>query len=107
MRAQVAADLPFERYEQDRETALAELEAANQGLKVEIIRDLPADDGTVISFYRHGTFTDLCRGPHVASTGKLGPFKLLNDRRRLLARRRDPADAPADLRHGLGVAGRP
>ena len=33
---------------------------------------------TVISFYRHGSFTDLCRGPHVASTGKLGPFKLLN-----------------------------
>jgi threonyl-tRNA synthetase len=71
MRAQVAADLPFERYEQD-------LDAANQGLKVEIIRDLPADDGTVISFYRHGAFTDLCRGPHVASTAKLGPFKLLS-----------------------------
>ncbi len=78
MRAQVAADLPFERYEQDRDTALADLDAANQGLKVEIIRDLPADDGTVISFYRHGAFTDLCRGPHVASTAKLGPFKLLS-----------------------------
>ncbi|HET9498433.1 MAG TPA: threonine--tRNA ligase [Candidatus Limnocylindria bacterium] len=78
MQAQVAADLPFERYEQDRDTAVGELEAANQGLKVEIIRDLPADDSTVISFYRHGSFTDLCRGPHVASTGKLGPFKLLN-----------------------------
>jgi threonyl-tRNA synthetase len=78
MRAQVAADLPFERYEQDRDTALAELEAANQGLKVEIIRDLPQEDGAVISFYRHGSFTDLCRGPHIASTSKLGPFKLLN-----------------------------
>jgi threonyl-tRNA synthetase len=78
MHAQVAADLPFERYEQDRETAVSELEAADQLLKVEIIRDLPLDDATVISFYRHGSFTDLCRGPHVASTGKLGPFKLLN-----------------------------
>jgi threonyl-tRNA synthetase len=78
MRKQVEADLPFERYEQDRPTALAELEAANQSLKVEIVRDLPDDDATVISFYRHGTFSDLCRGPHVASTGKLGPFKLLN-----------------------------
>jgi threonyl-tRNA synthetase len=78
MRKQVAADLPFERYEEDRDTAVAELEAANQPLKVEIIRDLSAEDGTVISFYRHGSFTDLCRGPHVASTGKLGPFKLLN-----------------------------
>jgi threonyl-tRNA synthetase len=78
MRAQVSADHPFERYEQDRATALTDLEAANQGLKVEIVRDLPDDDATVISFYRHGAFSDLCRGPHVASTGKLGPFKLLN-----------------------------
>jgi threonyl-tRNA synthetase len=78
MRAQVSADHPFERYEQDRATALADLEAANQALKVEIIRDLPDDDATVISFYRHGAFSDLCRGPHVASTGRLGPFKLLN-----------------------------
>jgi threonyl-tRNA synthetase len=78
MRAQVSADQPFERYEQDRATALSDLEAANQGLKVEIVRDLPDDDATVISFYRHGTFSDLCRGPHVASTGRLGPFKLLN-----------------------------
>jgi threonyl-tRNA synthetase len=78
MQKQVKADLPFERYESDRETAVAELEAAHQPLKVEIIRDLSAEDGKVISFYRHGTFTDLCRGPHVASTGKLGPFKLLN-----------------------------
>jgi len=78
MRAQVAADHPFERYEQDRPTALAELEAAGQPYKVEIVRDLSAEDGQVISFYRHGAFTDLCRGPHVASTRKLGPFKLLN-----------------------------
>jgi threonyl-tRNA synthetase len=78
MRAQVAADHPFERYEQDRTTALAELETAGQPYKVEIVRDLSAEDGQVISFYRHGSFTDLCRGPHVASTGKIGPFKLLN-----------------------------
>lgn len=78
MAAQVKADLPFERYEQDRATALTELEAASQPYKVEIIRDLSAEDGKVISFYRHGAFTDLCRGPHVASTGKIGPFKLLN-----------------------------
>jgi len=78
MQAQVAADHAFERYEQDRSTALAELEAAGQPYKVEIVRDLSAEDGQVISFYRHGAFSDLCRGPHVASTGKLGPFKLLN-----------------------------
>jgi threonyl-tRNA synthetase len=78
MVAQVKADFPFERYEQDRTTALAELEAASQPYKVEIVRDLSAEDGQVISFYRHGSFSDLCRGPHVASTGKIGPFKLLN-----------------------------
>jgi threonyl-tRNA synthetase len=78
MTAQVKADLPFERYEQDRATALTELEVASQPYKVEIIRDLSAEDGQVISFYRHGSFTDLCRGPHVASTGRIGPFKLLN-----------------------------
>jgi threonyl-tRNA synthetase len=76
MQQQVTADLPFERYELGRDEALAELEAGHQPLKVEIVRDLPADE--TISFYRHGAFSDLCRGPHVASTAKLGPFKLLN-----------------------------
>jgi len=78
MRAQVAADHPFERFEEDRSAATARLEAAGQPYKVEIIRDLSDADGAVISFYQHGPFMDLCRGPHVASTGKLGPFKLLS-----------------------------
>jgi threonyl-tRNA synthetase len=76
MRAQIAADLPFTRSELSRDDALAELAAEGQDYKVEIIRELP--EGEVISFYRHGTFKDLCRGPHIATTGKLGPFKLLN-----------------------------
>ncbi|HBN13348.1 MAG TPA: threonine--tRNA ligase, partial [Clostridiales bacterium] len=42
--------------------------------KVELINDLPAD--AVISFYKQGTFTDLCRGPHLPSTGKIKAFKL-------------------------------
>ncbi len=78
MRAQVAADHPFERFEEDRATATIRLEAAGQPYKVEIIHDLSDEDGKVISFYRHGVFEDLCRGPHVASTAKLGPFKLLS-----------------------------
>ncbi len=40
------------------------------------MRELPEAD--VISFYRHGAFNDLCRGPHLETTGALGPFKLLN-----------------------------
>jgi threonyl-tRNA synthetase len=76
MRSQVAADLPFERSEMGRDDAVAREEASGQPYKAEIIGELPA--GEVISFYRHGAFNDLCRGPHLESTGKIGPFKLLN-----------------------------
>jgi len=76
MRGQVAADLPFERSEIGREEAIAQEKAAGQDYKVEIISELPADE--VISFYRHGSFDDLCRGPHIETTGRIGPFKLLS-----------------------------
>lgn len=78
MAAQVAADLPFERSELDRPGALEQLGASGQDYKVEIVRELPDDQARIVSFYRHGDFVDLCRGPHVPSTGRLGPFKLLN-----------------------------
>ena len=61
---------------------------------------LPVDD-----HLRARPFIDLCKGPHVAATGKIGPFKLLAGRRRLLARRREAPDAPAHLRHRLVDAG--
>jgi threonyl-tRNA synthetase len=76
MRGQVVADLPFERSELGRDEAVARETSAGQTYKAEIISELPP--GEVISFYTHGTFTDLCRGPHLESTGKIGPFKLLN-----------------------------
>ena len=68
-------------------------------------------DGAVISaWYRtyrnDGAFVDLCRGPHVPTTGRLGHFKLTARGRRLLARRRAPAAAAAHLRDGVGVRGR-
>jgi threonyl-tRNA synthetase len=78
MREQVAAKLPFERSEASRDEALRDLEAAGQPYKVEIVSELSEADGRIISFYRNGEFIDLCRGPHLASTGDLGPFKLLN-----------------------------
>ncbi|HEX2141730.1 MAG TPA: threonine--tRNA ligase [Candidatus Limnocylindria bacterium] len=78
MRAQVAASLVFEREELDRDTALARLEEQGQDYKVEIVRELPPEQSEVVSFYQHGAFIDLCRGPHVESTARLGPFKLLN-----------------------------
>jgi threonyl-tRNA synthetase len=83
MRASIGADHPFEFSEETPEAARAALVAADQPFKVEIIDDLQAAaerDGTPMpatTFYRQGPFIDLCRGPHVASTGKIGPFKLL------------------------------
>ena len=54
---------------------------------------------------RRPTFVDLCRGPHVPSTKRLGAFKLHEGRGRVLARRREAPDAPAHLRHRVGVEG--
>ena len=68
------ADLPVERIVMDRDEAVAAFEKLGEHYKVQIIRDLPADEE--ISIYRQGDWMDLCRGPHVPSTGKLGAFKL-------------------------------
>ncbi|MBI2303506.1 MAG: threonine--tRNA ligase [Chloroflexi bacterium] len=73
MRDIIAADYPFLREEVDKEAA-REL-FAHQIYKLELIQELPEPRLTV---YRQGSFTDLCRGPHVASTGQIGPFKLLS-----------------------------
>ncbi len=78
MREQMARTLAFERSELPRDRALQQLDAAGQPYKVEIIRDLPPAESETVSFYRHGDFIDLCRGPHIGSTADLGPFKLLN-----------------------------
>ena len=83
MRASIAADYPFELSEETPEAARAALVERDQPFKVEIVDDLAAAaerDGTPMpptTFYRQGPFIDLCRGPHVASTGRIGPFKLL------------------------------
>jgi threonyl-tRNA synthetase len=79
MRRIVREDLPLSRAEvAGKEAALRRLEEAGKAeFKKEIVRDLPAD--AVISFYSQGEFTDLCRGPHVPSTGRVGEaFKLLS-----------------------------
>ncbi|CAN5837574.1 threonine--tRNA ligase [soil metagenome] len=78
MREQQSAGHRFERSEASRSDAVARLEREGQPFKVEIVNDLPASDGDSVSFYRHGTFEDLCRGGHLESTNELGAFKLLN-----------------------------
>ncbi len=74
MRRIQKSDLPLTRSEKPRAEALAYEEERGQPYKTELIQDLPV--GETISFYTQGDFTDLCRGPHVASTGQIGVFKL-------------------------------
>ncbi|MBT4789685.1 MAG: threonine--tRNA ligase, partial [Gammaproteobacteria bacterium] len=70
------ANTPIQRSEMGREEAIAFFEAQGELYKAEIIRDIP--EGQVLSLYRQGDFIDLCRGPHVPSTGHLkGGFKLM------------------------------
>ncbi|OHX14231.1 threonine--tRNA ligase [Chromobacterium sphagni] len=68
-------DIPVERYELSRDEAIAYFKGIGEAYKAEIIESIPADQ--VLSLYREGDFTDLCRGPHVPSTGKLKVFKLM------------------------------
>jgi threonyl-tRNA synthetase len=83
MAASVKADHPFVREELPFADARDRVASEGQSFKVEILDDLKAraeaagEAPPVTSFYAHGPFHDLCRGPHVASTGKIGPFKLL------------------------------
>src|SRR4029077_11252588 len=73
MRTIVAENNTVERLEMSKDEAIRIFEAQNDPLKVEIIRGIPDER---VSCYRQKDFIDLCRGPHVPSTGKLGVFKL-------------------------------
>ena len=76
MREIVARDEPVVREVWPRAEAIAWFERAGESYKAEIVRDLPPDE--IVTVYRQGGFTDLCRGPHLPSTGRLGTaFRLL------------------------------
>jgi threonyl-tRNA synthetase len=97
MRKIIAADEPFERFETGVDEAIQWSNDNDQPYKAELLNDLKREGTTVakeldadqlglagegskiesVSFYRNGDFTDLCRGPHVESTGKVGAFKLM------------------------------
>jgi len=68
-------DIPVGREEWDRDKAVAFFKSIGEHYKAEIIAAIPA--GEPISLYREGDFVDLCRGPHVPSTGRLKVFKLM------------------------------
>lgn len=72
----IGENLPITRREVSREEAVAIFTELGDPYKLELIRDLP--DDSVISIYDQGEFFDLCRGPHVPSTGKIKVFKLLS-----------------------------
>lgn len=97
MHSVIEADYPFEKFEKPVDEAIAWAKDAKQPYKEELLNDLKragttvakdldtAELGTIaegdaavenVSFYKDGDFTDLCRGPHVESTGKVGAFKL-------------------------------
>ena len=67
--------IPIVRSELPRDAAVEFFDKLSEDYKAEIIRDIPQDE--VLSLYEQGDFTDLCRGPHVPDTGKLGHFKLM------------------------------
>ncbi len=68
-------DLPVTRKVLPRDEAVAYFKSIGEKYKAEIIESIPADQD--VSLYSEGEFTDLCRGPHVPSTGKLKAFKLM------------------------------
>lgn len=98
MRNIIAEDQPFEQFDKPIEEAITWAKEAKQPYKEELLNDLQREGTTVakdldadtlgvatgdkskvavVSFYKNGDFTDLCRGPHVESTGKVGAFKLM------------------------------
>ena len=74
MKLIVKGNFRIERFELPRKEAVALMAKFNEPYKVQLIKDLPED--SVISFYRQGDFTDLCRGPHLPSTGMIKAFRL-------------------------------
>ncbi len=74
MQAIIKADFPIERLSVSRKSAITQMRGFDEPYKVQIIEDLP--DDAELTFYRQGAFVDLCRGPHLVSTGKVKFIKL-------------------------------
>ncbi|MFB6365923.1 threonine--tRNA ligase [Paenibacillus elgii] len=72
----VRENVPITRRVVSRDEAVQTFEALEDPLKLELIRDLP--DEAVLTLYEQGEFVDLCRGPHLPSTGRIKAFKLLS-----------------------------
>ncbi len=75
MKNVIDQNAPFTREEVVREPALKRFRGENEPYKVELVNDIQAE---TVSLYHLGEFTDLCRGPHIPSSGKIKAFKLLS-----------------------------
>ena len=75
MRKIIKEDHPFERVEVPKEEALKIFSEMGESYKVELIKEIP---DSVVSLYKTDGFIDLCRGPHILSTGRIGAVKLLS-----------------------------
>ncbi len=71
----IDADIPFERKVWSKGEAVEFFKQDEEVYKIEIAEELESDQ--IVTAYTQGSFTDLCRGPHLPSTGKIGAFKLL------------------------------
>jgi len=71
----VKQNISVKRIEMPRDKAMTFFKKQGEKYKAEIIKEIPS--GEIISLYEQGDFTDLCRGPHISSTGKLKAFKLM------------------------------
>jgi threonyl-tRNA synthetase len=76
MRKIVAENLPFQRHVVSRAEAIERFRSRGEKYKVEIIESIP--EGEEVSYFQHGEFIDLCRGPHVERTGDIKAFKVLS-----------------------------
>ena len=76
MKKIVKENYELERFELPRDEAIKLMKEKDEPYKVELIQDL--DENEVISFYKQGDFTDLCKGPHIPNTGSIKAFKLLS-----------------------------
>jgi len=72
----IKQNVPFSKKIVSREEAIEFFKNQGEDFKVEIIQELPENE--IIKLYTQGSFTDLCRGPHIPTTGKVKAFKLLN-----------------------------
>ena len=75
MKDVIKKDLPFEKEVLSLEKAKEIFSEKNETYKLELLEDLKDEE---VSIFRHGDFVDLCKGPHVESTGRIGAFKLLS-----------------------------